>query len=231
MIGVIFMMRYKYQMHTHTYPCSDCSRLSPEELVESLVAGGYTGCVLTNHFFHGNTGIDRSLSWKKFVSHFEKDYLLCKKLGEEQDLDILFGIEEGVGGGLEILCYGITPQTLYQNPQLAFGSLRNWYEVLDRSGALCIQAHPYRERDYIPHPALLPPKYIHGIEVYNVANSEKNNLEAQAAAKEHPQWILVAGADCHDAKRVCMSGIATHQRIRTEEQLAQVLKNGDYKLL
>ena len=34
------------------------------------------------------------------------------------DFDVLFGIEEGVGGGKEVLLYGITPQVLYDHPEL-----------------------------------------------------------------------------------------------------------------
>ena len=60
-------MGYKYQMHTHTSPCSRCGRLTPEELAQSLAEGGYQGAVLTNHFKGGNSGIDRSLPWEKFV--------------------------------------------------------------------------------------------------------------------------------------------------------------------
>ena len=77
------MKQYKYQMHAHTHPCSACSRLSPEELVESLRAGGYAGCVITNHFFHGNTGIDRRLAWEDFVAYYERDYLECKELAKK----------------------------------------------------------------------------------------------------------------------------------------------------
>lgn len=225
------MNQYKYQMHAHTYPCSACSLLSPQELVESLRAGGYAGCVITNHFLHGNTGIDRCLAWEDFVAYYERDYLECKRLAQAYDLDILFGVEEGVGGALEILCYGITPEFLYRNPRLSSGKLSDWYRAMKAEGAVCIQAHPYRERSYIPQPGLLPLEQIDGIEVLNTGNSEKNNLEAEVAAKEHPEWILVGGGDCHTADRVCSGGIAVGERIRTEQQLAQVLKAKDFTLL
>ena len=225
------MKQYKYQMHAHTHPCSACSLLSPEELVESLRAGGYAGCVITNHFLHGNTGIDRRLAWEDFVAYYERDYLECKELAEKYDIDILFGVEEGVGGALEILCYGITPELLYRNPKLANGDLKDWYRVMKNAGAVCIQAHPYRERNYIPQPGLLPLELIDGIEITNTGNMEKNNLEAEEAAKEHPEWILVAGGDCHTTDRVCSGGIATNVRIRTEQQLAQVLRSGEFSLI
>ena len=52
------MNTYKYQLHAHTLPCSACARMTPQELVESLHRSGYQGCVITNHFMGGNSGID-----------------------------------------------------------------------------------------------------------------------------------------------------------------------------
>ena len=105
-------------MHTHTTPCSKCAPMTHSELIDSLVAGGYNGCVLTNHFFKGNSGIDRNLPWNEFVALYEKDYVECKKAAEKFDLDIIFAIEEHLFDGLEILCYGITPDFLYQHYEL-----------------------------------------------------------------------------------------------------------------
>ncbi|MBQ9975117.1 MAG: hypothetical protein IJP16_01290 [Clostridia bacterium] len=44
------MKEYKYQMHTHTSPCSACAVTTPLELCRSLAEGGYAGAVLTNLF-------------------------------------------------------------------------------------------------------------------------------------------------------------------------------------
>ena len=63
-------MEFKYQMHTHTAPCSKCAVMTPQELIDGLVAGGFKGCVLTNHFYKGNSGIDRSLPWNDFVAEY-----------------------------------------------------------------------------------------------------------------------------------------------------------------
>jgi len=112
-------MKYKYQLHTHTAPTSKCAVTSPAELAETLYRAGYSGAVITNHFYHGNTGVSRELPWADFVSAYERDYIECKKEGEKYGLDIIFGIEEGVEEHNEILCYGITPQMLYEHPEPA----------------------------------------------------------------------------------------------------------------
>ena len=110
-------------MHTHTSPCSKCGSMMPQELINALHCGGYQGCVITNHFYHGNCGVDRSLPWNEFVKKYENDYLECKTIAKKYDLDVIFGIEEHLKDGLEILCYGITPQFLYDNPQLIDGHI------------------------------------------------------------------------------------------------------------
>ncbi len=224
-------MSYKYQMHAHTSPCSKCARMTIEELVESLHDGGYQGCVITNHFTHGYCGLDRSLPWEAFVREFEQDYLRGLVAAEKLDIDLLFGIEEGVGGGLEILCYGITPQMLYDHPELVDGNAETWYRVFHAYGAVVIQAHPFRDRDYIRDPHVLPNTVIDGIEVFNYSNVPADNERARLAAEEHPEWILVSGADTHWFDRNCVSGIETDTRIRNEKELAELLKSGKYRLI
>ncbi len=219
-------------MHTHTAPCSACGSSTPDKLVEALHTGGYNGCVLTNHFIRGNSGIDRSLPWKDFVARYEKDYIECKKAAQKYDLDIIFGIEEGVGDGLEILCYGITPQFLYENPQLQSDhSVEAWYNALHKFGALCIQAHPFRDRAYITNPRVLSLEYIDGIEVYNHYNTPENNLQAEQFADAHPDLILTSGADTHTGRSACFAGIETDTRITNEKDIVGVLKSGSYTLI
>lgn len=225
-------MKYKYQMHAHTAPCSKCAQMTPGELIGSLVAGGYSGCVLTNHFYDGNTGIDKSLPWDEFVVAYEKDYLECKKIAQRYDLNVIFCIEEHLFDGLEIFCYGITPQFLFDHPELRGNhSIEAWSNALRDFGALCIQAHPYRDRSYITNPRLLPTEYIDGIEVFNACNKSEENEMAITSALAHPEWILTAGGDTHLPESACWSGIETTTRITDEKTLLQVLKSKDYELI
>lgn len=225
------MSPYKYQMHCHLTPCSHCGRIKPDDFVSSLYNGGYSGAVITNHFYNGNTGIDRELPWKKFVSFYEKDYLLCKRMSSECGLDILFGIEEHVGDGKEILCYGITPEMLYSNPQLKEKNLKIWYETLAPLGVVIIQAHPFRKRNYVADAGLLPSEYIHGIELYNSANQPEDNLSAKKAYEENPDFIVTSGADAHWAQNLTKAGISCDFIIGSEKRLAVALKNREYSLL
>ena len=84
---------FKYEMHLHTSGCSKCAHSTIEEMIIALKEKGYTGAVITNHFYRGNTAVDRKLPWEDFVSAYEKDFLVGKALGEKLDFDVIFGIE------------------------------------------------------------------------------------------------------------------------------------------
>ena len=222
---------YKYQMHAHTAPCSECSQMSPEKLILALKRGGYTGVVITNHFYKGYTGIDRSLSWHDFVSAYEKDYIELKSLAKNHDIDVIFGIEEHIVDGLEILCYGITPQVLYDNPSLKNASLKDWSRIIRDNGGLIIQAHPFRSRYGINNPRVLDLSLIDGIEVYNYGNPKVDDIKALEFSKENPHLILTSGADTHNENTSTALGIKVFSRIRDEKSLASVLKSHDYTLI
>lgn len=222
---------YKYQLHTHTAPTSKCARTTSSELIKELYDAGYAGCVLTNHFYHSNTGVDRELAWDDFVAAYERDYLECKREAEKYGLDVIFGIEEGVEGYDEILCYGVTPKMLYEHPELRECSAELWYRVMHELGVIVIQAHPYRVLRKVPDPKPLPLEFIDGIEVYNYCNPRKDNENAESFAKLHPELILTSGADTHDTFDVPFGGIVTERRIADERELAEILMVGKYQLL
>ena len=226
-------MSYKYQIHLHTSPCSACGAMSPKELVEALHENGFQGAVITNHFYHGNSGIDRSenTTWEQFVFAYEKDYLECKEEAKKYDMDIIFSIEESVYPGIEILCYGITPKALYDNPNLRDCSAKERVEIMRKNGAVIIQPHPFREASYIPNPGPLPIELIDGVEIYNKGNSkEEMNEKALEFANQYPHLIRTASADAHSTDRVAYGGIIVNERIYNEKDLANVLKNGNFKL-
>lgn len=225
------MNGYKYQMHTHTYPASACGDMLPHELVNALYSEGYAGCVLTNHFLNGNSSVDRKLAWEDFVTAYSSDYRFAKKFAEKYGIDIFFGLEEHVGEGKEILCYGVTPEILVANPELASGDVQIWHRIMQENNCLCIQAHPFRSNGFIENPGVLPMQFIDGIEVFNAGNSEKDNALAEKFAKANPGMIQLSGGDAHSVSRVGKGGIESFCRIRDEKELVEVLKSGKYNLI
>ena len=225
------MKKYKMQMHTHTSPCSKCGAMTPQELALALYNEGYAGAVLTNHFYGGNSGIDKSLSWEEFVGAYRKDYIECTEAAKKYDLDIIFGVEEHLYGGKEILVFGVTPELIAAHPELRERKIELWREIVDSVGGLIVQAHPHRIRAYITDPGPLPLEYLDGIEVYNAANTPDGNINAREFAREHPELILTSGADTHSTDTVACGGIAAYERIRDSETLVRVLRSRKYDII
>lgn len=226
---------FLYEMHQHTAGCSACGRDDPRMTVRALKRDGFAGMVLTNHFYHGNTGIIRRQPWEDFVRPYEEAYREAKEEGDRLDFDVLFGLEEGVGGGKEVLLYGITPAFLYAHPELRDGdgregNLERLSRLVRSAGGLVFQAHPFRVRDYIDDPSeTLPVEYLDGMETDNACNGELENRRAALYAAEQ-ELRPCAGSDAHTADFSGRYGIAVQQRLKTEAALAETLRAGEYTL-
>ncbi len=220
---------YKYEMHIHTSPCSGGGS-DIREHIDKLIEKGYSGMVVTNHFYAGDTRIDRDLPWEDFVDAYRQDYLYGLEYANERDFDLLFGLEEHVGGGQEILIYGITPELIAEHPELKNASAETFAEVVHTAGGLVYQAHPYRARWYIsaPFPLECLDK-LDGIEVYNSGNDPEWNESAQKLAQERG-LACVAGSDGHSVASAGRSGITASERIRSNEDLIRILKSGEYTI-
>lgn len=218
-------------MHQHTAVASACAQVTPEEVIRGLKKAGFSGVVMTEHFYHGNTAVRRHQAWEDFVRPYEEAYERAKKAAKKWDFDVLFGIEEGVGGGKEVLIYGITPAFLYAHPELRDARLPELAELVRAAGGLVVQAHPFRVRDYIRAPwEELPAEHLDGIEVHNACNDPLSNARAQTLADKHG-LIEVAGSDAHTPQSLGRAGIACEHRIRTERELADTLRGGEYELV
>ena len=102
---------YLFELHAHTLPCSGGGG-EMDKHIDELIRRGFSGLVITNHFYRGDTKIDSSLPWEEFVSFYEKDFEDGKKYAKNKDFDLLFGVEEHISDGREALIYGITPAFL-----------------------------------------------------------------------------------------------------------------------
>ena len=221
---------YKYEMHIHTRPCSGGGS-DIREHIDELIQKGYSGMVVTNHFYAGDTRIDRELPWEDFVDAYRQDYLYGLEYAKERDFDLLFGLEENVGCGQEILIYGITPELIAEHPELKRASAEAFAEVVHSAGGLVYQAHPYRARDYIRKPFPLEClDQLDGIEVYNAGNEPEWNESARIFAEERG-FPCVAGSDGHSVASAGRAGIAVGERIGDNEELIRILKSGEYTII
>lgn len=221
---------FRYEMHLHTAPCSACGVQTMAEAVETCVRAGYAGFVVTNHFYHGNTGIDRALSWEDFVEAYAADWRMGARLGREAGIDVLFGLEEGYAPGKEVLLYGLTPEDVAAAPFLREKGLAPLSAYVRQKGGVVVHAHPFRIASYIPDPDWTPdPALLDGVEVYNAHGDSRNEL-ALAFAEENG-LPGTSGGDVHRTEQFGRAGIAVEERLRDPAALAAVLKSGRYRLI
>ncbi len=191
---------------------------------------GFSGFALTNHFLHGNTGIDRKLPWKDFVNSYSSYYYNALETAQKLDFDLLFGVEEGYAQGKEFLVYGISPDILLAHPELQNYGIENWTKVVRENNGFIAYAHPFRVAGYIPDPYTMPDiSLVDGIEAYNMGNMPENNELAVKTFKNSGK-ILIAGGDLHNNTFTDSFGIKVKQRIKTNSDLVNVLKGNDFEI-
>lgn len=222
---------YKYEMHLHTIACSRCALSTAEEMIIAAKEADFSGIVLTNHFFGGNTSVDRKLPWAQFAGAYAEDYYKAKEFAKTMGIDVIFGIEEGVGEGKEALIYGLSPEDIISEPHMPDMSLRELADFVHTHGGLIFAAHPFRDRDYIKKPNLEPDMSCYdSIEVYNRFNTLDANQKAEQFAIKHG-LKGIAGGDTHSAANIGATGLAFKQRITNEKELVAALKSEDYKFV
>ena len=141
-------MGYKYETHLHTSEASLCGANTGAELARFYKELGYQGLVVTDHFFNGNTAIDRSLPWEEKVAQYCLGYEHAKEEGDKIGLDVFFGVEWAFHGD-EFLLYGVSKEWLLAHPDMLDWSHKQLFEEINKIGGLMIQAHPFRDRGYI----------------------------------------------------------------------------------
>lgn len=194
---------YLYDTHVHTSEGSACAENSGAEMARAYAAGGYTGIIVTDHFFYGNTAVDRGLPWKEWTERFCLGYEHARAEGEKLGLQVFFGWESGYDG-TEFLVYGLDGQWLAQHPEIKDATVQEQFVLVHAGGGIVCQAHPYREAPYIKEIRLFP-EYVDAVEGVNATHSDREgrtlhhpefNDRAIAYAKEHG-LPMTAGSDQH----------------------------------
>lgn len=194
---------FLYETHMHTSEASACAWNTGAEMAQAYKNAGYTGIIVTDHFFYGNTAISKSLSWGEWVNRFCLGYENAKAKGEEIGLQVFFGWESCYQG-TEFLIYGLNKKWLLSHPQIRDATIAEQYALVHESGGIISHAHPFREETYIPQIRLFP-EYVDAVEGVNgmhtspASSGHKDplfNKRALAYGKEH-NLPFTAGSDQH----------------------------------
>ena len=98
-------------------------------------------------------------------------------------------------------------------------------------GGICVCAHPFRDRSYIPDPETPPdPDIFDGIEGFNFFNKVEENEKAFIFALNNKK-IITSGGDIHRAKDFGNAGIGFDCPVEEYSVFIEKLRSGDFKLL
>jgi hypothetical protein len=220
---------FLYETHMHTAPVSACAASSPAEQVRAYKARGYTGVIITDHFFNGNTGCPAGLSWVEKMAFFFSGYNLAKEEGDLCGLDVFFGLEYNVHGA-EFLTYGLSPELVLNNPDMDRFTVAQYSDFVRENGGYLAQAHPYRTAWWIENSGPAAPHLIDGFEVFNASMPKELNNRAQKFARLH-NLPMQAGTDSHFADIPFSSGISLKNKAESIFDIIEALKNKDIEMI
>lgn len=220
---------FRYELHCHTARTSACASMSAEEIVELYLANGFDGVVITDHFLNGNTTVNYERpngSYEEKIELFFQGYEGVKEAAGNK-LKVFFGLEFSYKG-TDILAYGFDKESMKRFPQLPDMDMRSFIRLCKDMGVLTVQAHPFREADYIDHIRLYPE--CEGVETLNACRDALCNDLGAYYAKAY-QKIAIGGSDIHHTNQKMLSGMAFEEEIFSLQQLVSFLRAGKGQII
>ena len=227
---------FAYETHLHTKEASKCAVSTGAEMARAHKEAGYTGIIVTDHFFYGNTAIDRSLPWKDWVEQFCLGYEHAKEEGDRIGLQVFFGWEANYQG-TEFLINGLSKQWLLDHPEIVDCTIAEQFKLVHEAGGMVVHCHPFREESYIPEIRLFP-EYTDAVETVNATHSSRYSMshndpefdvKAHAYALEH-DFPQTAGSDVHSVNVLC-GGIAFSRKLESSTDYIKAIMGREDRVL
>lgn len=215
---------YKYETHLHTSLGSACSPCSGAQQVKRLKECGYSGCFITDHFFGGNTAVDRRLPWDIKVHLFCQGYEDAKRCGDEIGISVFFGLEYGYFG-TEFLTYGIDKQFLLDHPELDNIDPPGFAKIVHEYGGFLVHAHPFREAGYL-NTIRLYPRIVDGVEAVNASHTDPEFNNRAAMYARSYGIPCTGGSDSHCFWSYPGGGIALDEELKSPADYLERLRTG-----
>lgn len=219
---------YKVETHLHTSQASACGQNTGSEMIKACRDAGYDMVFVTDHFFNGNTNIDRSLPWEKKIKLFCRGYEDAARTGAKIGVEVRFGLEYNFRGA-EFLFYEVTKEWLLSYPEIMNDHVHKVFSNVHKAGGYVIHVHPFRNASYLPSPPALYPEHIDAMEVLNMGNSPEDNEAALEYAEAHG-LVKFAGSDVHSI-RLRHGGMVFPEKVRNTAQMIEFAAAGKCRLL
>ncbi|MDR2181570.1 MAG: PHP domain-containing protein [Treponema sp.] len=188
-------MGFLYETHLHTSQSSACGESPGRDYIQRYIDHGFTGIMVTDHFFNSNCSADRTLPWSEWVKRYCEGYEDARNEGEKRGLDVFFGWEETFDGD-DFMIYGLDRAWLLEHPEVVRWNREELFRETRRGGGCVIQAHPFRQHHYIRTVHLAP--FL--IDAVEAANRGNHDAWYDSMAAEYARILklpLVAGSDIH----------------------------------
>ena len=221
------IMKYRYDLHVHTKESSACAHNTAAEMADMYKNEGYTGIVITDHFYHGNTCVDRQLPWEDWVKTYSLAYENAKNRGDEIGLDVFFGFEYSYAG-TDFIILGLDSEWLIDHPEIRKMPLHDFLNLVHEHNGFVIHAHPYLIAPWAPVIRLMP-DLEDAVEVINAPKGDFINARAEEYARAYNK-IRTGGSDSHAVAWPKMSGIDANHRLQSVRDLIETLQYGGYEV-
>jgi len=215
-----------YETHLHTKESSSCGVSRGREYVKRYLDLGYTGIIITDHFFRGNCAVDRHLSWEKWVHRFCLGYENAREEGARRGLDVFFGWEETFDGD-DYLVYGLDKEWLLKHPEVVRWTRKEQFDEVRRYGGCVVQAHPFRQHYYI-HSITLSSGCVDAVEAANAANEDPSYDTLAWVYAKKLALPITAGSDMHsveDTRPEVVLGVYMDKRMESIGDYVAAIKN------
>ena len=224
-------MSYLYETHLHTSQSSICGVSRGREYISRYKDLGYTGIIVTDHFYNGNCNVDRGLPWRKWVDQFCRGYEDAREEGIRRNLDVFFGWEETFDAD-DYLVYGLDKQWLLEHPEVIHWTRLQQFEEARYYGGCVVQAHPFRQYGYI-RCIHLSTGCVDAVEIANGPN--ERSFDALAAAYARKIKVpATAGSDIHralDAGPYTAFGVVLDRKIENISDYVRAIRSNTIKSL
>ena len=220
------MMRW--ETHCHTKEGSACARATAAEMAYACKKAGYDGLFVTDHFYMGNTAVDRSLPWEEWTRRFCLGYYHAKEAGDQIGLRVCFGWEYSWEGN-DFLTYGLSPEWLAAHPEIIVVEPLKYLRMVRGAGGFVVHAHPFRQEAYVKYIKLLPEE-VDAVEVFNAGNRDEKFNERALWYAESFDLPQTAGSDAHVTDGFG-GGILTEADIHSAADYAAAVRSRQVKII
>jgi predicted metal-dependent phosphoesterase TrpH len=198
-------------LHIHTFPASQCSSSSADEMLQEAVDIGLNAVCITDHNYVWQPADIQALSEKHGIPVFRGN-----EITTDQGDMLVFGMHENIQGIIK---------------------LQDLKRMVDEADGYIIAAHPFRgflifntsEIGLTVEKAMRRPalKMVNALEVLNGKVTVRENVFAGKVA-EGLNMPATGGSDAHDAVGVGRYATCFDTPIADEKELVNALKSGDY---